>query len=282
MTMRESGTLANGGTPQTAIDTSRPHPARRYDYWLGGKDNFAADRESADRIAKAFPQIRTAAQENRRFLRRAVAFLSAEAGVKQFLDIGAGLPVSPNVHEVTQRIIPASRVVYVDNEPMVVSHARGLMTSSPQGTTTCIQADLRTPDAILADPAVRATIDLTKPVGLLLFAVLHFLDDNENPYDLVARLVDALPSGSYIALSHATLDPLPEDVIKQLTAFIGAGGDQGTFRPRKRVDVARFVDGLDLIDPGVVPIVRWRPDRSPQAVASVVDTAMYGAIARII
>ncbi|HET6482004.1 MAG TPA: SAM-dependent methyltransferase [Actinoplanes sp.] len=282
MTMRESGALANGGMPKAAIDTSRPHPARMYNYWLGGKDNFAADRESADLIAKAFPQIRTAVQENRRFLRRAVAFMAAEVGLKQFLDIGTGFPTSPNVHEVAQKIIPASRVVYVDNDPMVVSHARGLMTSSPQGTTTCIQADLRAPDTILAAPAVRAAIDLTKPVGLLLIAVLHFLDDDESPYDLVARLGNALPSGSYIALSHATLDPLPEDVIEQLTALAGTGGDQGTFRPRTRVDVARFVDGLDLIDPGVVPIVRWRPDRSPQAAASVADTAMYGSMARII
>ncbi|GAA0556132.1 SAM-dependent methyltransferase [Paractinoplanes ferrugineus] len=282
MTMRESGALANGGMPKATIDTSRPHPARMYNYWLGGKDNFAADRESADLIAKAFPQIRTAVQENRRFLRRAVAFMAAEVGLKQFLDIGTGFPASPNVHEVAQKIIPASRVVYVDNDPMVVSHARGLMTSSPQGTTTCIQADLRAPDTILAAPAVRAAIDLTKPVGLLLIAVLHFLDDNESPYDLVARLGNALPSGSYIALSHATLDPLPEDVIEQLTALAGTGGDQGTFRPRTRVDVARFVDGLDLIDPGVVPIVRWRPDRSPQAAASVADAAMYGSMARII
>jgi hypothetical protein len=165
---------------------------------------------------------------------------------------------------------------------LVVAHARGLITSSPQGTTTCIQADLRAVDTILTDPAVRATIDLTRPVGVLLIAVLHFLNDNDNPYDAVARLLGALHSGSYIALSHATLDPLPQDVVEQLTALTGPGGDHGTFRPRTRVDVSRFVDGLDLMDPGVVPIVQWRTDRSPQAAASVADTAMYGAVARLI
>lgn len=263
------------------IDTSRPHPARRYNYWLGGKDHYAVDRESGDQIAEAFPTIRTAARENRRFLHRAVAYLAAEAGIRQFLDIGTGFPVSPNVHELAQVIEPTARVVYVDNDPLVVVHARALMVSEPEGEVDYIQADLRDPDTILADPALKGTLDLTQPVALLLVAVLHFLDDHDDPYGVVARLVEALPPGSFVALSHFSFDPLPADTVERLTALTAPGAGHGTFRPRTRDEISRFLYGLTVVDPGLVPITKWRPDRAPKPKASVEDTAVYGAVARL-
>jgi len=181
------------GERSTGLDVAgRPrnaHPARRYDYWLGGRDNFAADRESGDAIAAAFPAIRTAVVENRSFLRRTVRFLAAERGVRQFLDLGTGIPTSPNVHEIVQAVAPESRVVYVDNDPIVLAHRRALLTSSPEGATAYIDADLRTPETILDDPGLRATIDLSRPVALVLVAVVHFVPDEDDPHGLVARLV---------------------------------------------------------------------------------------------
>jgi hypothetical protein len=276
---------ANGGDPTAmiasknhVIDTTRPHCARRYDYWLGGKDNFAADRDSADRIAKVFPGIRTAVIENRRYLRRVVAFL-AKAGIRQFLDIGTGIPTSPNVHQVAQRVAPRSRIVYVDDDPLIMSHARALMTSARQGSTTFVEADLRDPEGILADPGFRDTLDLSKPVGLLLIAVLHFIEDADDPYALVAELIEALPAGSYVAVSHATFDPLPTDTIAKLTALTSPGAADGPFRARRRDEVARFVDGLTLVEPGLVSIVDWRPTQEPEPEASAADTAVYGVVA---
>ena len=277
----QPSTAAAGGGYRPPIDTSRPHPARRYNYWLGGKDNFAADRASGDHIAQAFPTIKSAAVENRLFLRRAVAFLAAEAGVREFLDIGTGFPASPNVHEVAQHIAPTSRVVYVDNDPMVVVHARALMTSAPQGATAYLQADLRHPDTILTSPDLTTTLDLTRPVGLLLVAVLHFLDDTDHPHTAVARLVHALPPGSYLALSHTTLDPLPPDTRQRITDLTNPDSGNGPFRPRTRNEVASFLTGLDLVDPGLVPVVQWRPDQQPRPHASVADTATYAAVARV-
>jgi hypothetical protein len=276
---------ADGDPTETAtrkdhvIDTTRPHSARRYDYWLGGKDNFAADRESADRIANAFPAIRTGVVENRRYLRRVIAYL-AQAGIRQFLDIGTGIPTRPNVHDVAQRIAPASRIVYVDNDPLIMVHARALMTSAREGSTAYVQADLRDPEAILTDPELRDTLNLHEPVGLLLVAVLHFLADADDPYKLVARLVDALPPGSHVALSHATFDPLPAHTVDKLQDLTAPGSADGPFRARTRNEVAQFVDGLTLVEPGLVSIVDWQPDQEPKPGASAADTAMYGAVAR--
>jgi hypothetical protein len=276
---------ANGDPTATAarkdhvIDTTRPHSARRYDYWLGGKDNFAADRESADRIATAFPAIRTAVIENRRYLQRVVAHL-AKAGIRQFLDIGTGIPTRPNVHEVAQRIAPASRIVYVDNDPLIMVHARALMSSEREGATAYVQADLRDPDAILADPGLRDTLDLREPVGLLLIAILHFLEDADDPYALVARLIAALPPGSFVALSHVTFDPLPAPTVSHLQALTASGRADGPFRARTRDEVARFVDGLTLAEPGLVSIVDWHPQEEPGPSASAADTAVYGVVAQ--
>src|SRR6201992_1347978 len=186
------------------FDASRAHPARMYDYLLGGKDHFAADRDAIGQLLKAVPTARTGARENRAFLGRAVRYLVAEAGIRQFLDIGSGLPTANNVHEVAQRIAPESRIAYVDNDPIVMAHARALLTSHASGRTVYIQADLHDPEAILQHPRVRETIDFGQPVALMLVAVLHFFPDADRPADIVATLLKALPPGSYLVASHGT------------------------------------------------------------------------------
>ena len=258
------------------IDTSVAHSARRYDYWLGGKDNFAADRESGDAIAAAFPSIRTSVLENRRFVHRAVTFLTREAGIRQFLDIGTGIPTSPNVHEVAQRIDPAARVAYVDNDPIVLAHARALLTSSTEGATAYVDADLRTPERILNDPAVRRTLDFAEPVALMLLAIVHFMPDDDNPYGIVARLLDALPSGSHLVMSHATSDELAPELAADIAA-----GRHGPGRLRTRAEFARFFDGLELVPPGIVSVAEWRAENEPQPRPSAADTAVYGAIGKL-
>src|SRR6185437_9869272 len=188
------------------INTGVPHTARVYDYWLGGKHNFAADRALGDALIKAMPATRFVARANRAFLGRAIRHLAEEADIRQFLDIGTGIPAAGNTHEVAQAVAPDSRVVYVDNDPIVMAHARALMASHPAGATAFIQADLREPEKILANPALRATLDLDKPVALMLIAILHFLTDEENAQGVVSTLLDALPSGSYLAITNLTTD----------------------------------------------------------------------------
>jgi hypothetical protein len=267
----------SGQQPRSsAVDTTVAHPARRYDYWLGGKDNFAADRESGDAIAAAFPSIRTAVVENRRFLRRAVRYLAAEEGIRQFLDIGTGIPTSPNVHEVAQSITPNARVVYVDNDPVVLTHARALLTSNAQGATAYVDADVREPDKILGDEALRRTLDFTEPIALMLVAILHFIPDEDDPYGIVARLVGALPPGSFLVLSHATSDHLAE----QLAADIAAGR-HGPGQLRTRDEFARFFEGTELVAPGIVPVSQWRADDEVQPRPTLAETAVYSAVARL-
>ena len=204
------------------MDTSVPHPARRYNYWLGGKDHFAADRESGDLLAKAFPTARMAARENRDFLRRSVRFL-AESGVRQFLDIGTGLPVPDNTHEIAQRIAPESRVLYVDNDPIVMTHSRALTIGAPEGRTGYVEADLREPEVILGHPEFRAVLDLREPVALLLVAVLHFVHDDEQAVAVVSRLPAALPSGSYLVASNLTLDYVPPEQVAKHEELLASG-----------------------------------------------------------
>jgi hypothetical protein len=206
------------GRPSPVFDTTVAHPARRYDYWLGGKDNFAADRASGDAIEQLFPSIRVAAVENRGFLRRVVHELVKDEGVRQFLDIGTGLPTADNTHDVAQRLAPDSRIVYVDNDPLVLAHARALLTSDPAGRVAYLHADLRTPPQILTDPDLAGTFDLDRPVALLLMAVLHFLSDTDQPHTGVRTLLDALPAGSFLVISHASYDLLPADTAEALTA----------------------------------------------------------------
>ncbi|MGX1773397.1 SAM-dependent methyltransferase [Nocardia brasiliensis] len=259
------------------IDVSKPHPARRYDYWLGGKDNFPADRESADMVAQAFPTIRLAALENRNFLRRAVGYL-ADAGVRQFLDIGAGLPTAGNVHEIAQDIAPESRIVYVDNDPIVLVHARALLNSSPEGATAYLDADIRDPDRILGHPDLLRVLDLDQPVALMLVAIMHFLTDDDGPYDLVRKLCDALPSGSYLVMSHATSDHLSPDELAENNAANKRSGVP--FRLRTTEEFARFFTDLELVPPGIASVTAWRPEEyRPHPRAEAVS--MLSAVARI-
>jgi hypothetical protein len=240
------------------LNTGVAHTARVYNYWLGGRENFAADRALGDAMIAAMPATRFAARANRAFLGRAVRYLAAEAGIRQFLDIGCGIPAAGNTHEVAQAAAPDSRVVYVDNDPIVLAHAKALMKGDAAGATAFIQADLHEPDQILANPLLRRTLDLNKPVALMLVAVVHFFTDAENPLGIASTLLDALPSGSYLTISHLTADFLDPE---QAAAGQAAGQRSGvTYVPRTQAEVAAFFTGLDLVDPGVVPILTWRPD----------------------
>ena len=266
------------GNPPVDLDTDQPHPARVYDYLLGGKDNFAADRAAAEAGLRANPNSRIPPRENRAFLGRVVRYLAGEAGIRQFLDIGTGIPTSPNVHEVAQDIQPRARIVYVDNDPIVLTQARALLTTGPQGRTAYIDADLRDIDAILGSADLQRTLDLSQPVGLLLIAVLHFIPDEDDPWALAAQLLAALPSGSYLALSHLTGDFDPAAWAGVVAVYRRSGV---TMQVRRKPDIDRFFAGLDLIDPGVVSLPRWRPDPSdvgrPPSDAAV---SVYGGVAR--
>ncbi|WP_236718633.1 SAM-dependent methyltransferase [Actinoplanes sp. TFC3] len=249
----------------TAIDSTVPHPARRYNYWLGGKDNFAADRASGDELEAAFPNVRKGALANRAMLRRATRFLAAEAGIRQFLDIGTGLPTADNTHEVAQSVAPESRIVYVDNDPLVMVHARALLTTSPQGRTSYIEADLRDPDAILADRTLRDTLDLSQPVALMLIAVLHFVHGHGAAKPIVQRLLADLPAGSFLVATHATSDFGTPEQAALYQQMVEQGRSDVWTRPRD--EVAELFEGLELIDPGVVPASKWRPGPGDPAFA---------------
>jgi hypothetical protein len=244
------------------INTDVAHPARVYDYWLGGKDNFPADRALAEHITEAIPTMRTMAAANRAFLSRAVRYLADEAGIRQFLDIGTGIPTSPNVHEVAQAVTPDSRVVYVDNDPIVLAHARALLTSEEAGETSFIGADLRQPKSILDHPTLTSTLDLTQPVAVMLVAVLmYFRDtDNPNPFEMVATLLEAMPPGSYLAITHPTADFNAEAMGGAVAAAERSGV---TLVPRNQAETEEFFAGLDVVDPGVTPVLSWRPDKPP-------------------
>ncbi|MER8182467.1 SAM-dependent methyltransferase [Kitasatospora sp. NPDC094015] len=238
-----------------------PHPARMYDYYLGGKDNFPADRAAAEQVVSLGPLVRISARANRSFLGRSVRHL-ARQGITQFLDIGTGIPTAGNTHEVAQQILPDARVAYVDNDPIVLVHGRALLTGSATGTVNVVQGDLRDPKSVLADPAVRAVIDFDRPVALLLYAVLHFIDEADDPYGIVRTLLDALPSGSHLALSHGTADFLTTEEADRGPAVYRGATAQLTMRSKDQV--ARFFDGLELAEPGLVTAPLWRPDEEPQ------------------
>ncbi|GIF19572.1 SAM-dependent methyltransferase [Actinoplanes tereljensis] len=258
------------------FDTSVAHPARRYNYWLGGKDHFAADRESGDLIVRAFPTARTAALENRAFLRRSVQFL-AESGVRQFLDIGTGLPVPDNTHEIAQRIEPTARVLYVDNDPIVMTHSRALTIGSPTGRTGYVEADLRSPEVILGHPELRKVLDLREPVALLLVAVLHFLHDDAEAERVVGELLAALPSGSYLVASNLTLDYAPPEQVAKHEELLAAGRTDA--RARNRAEFATFFTNLELVPPGIVAVSDWQPSTDTRPTAA--EVSIYGAAARL-
>lgn len=265
---------AGGSEPGIrSLDTGVPHPARVYDYFLGGKDNFEADRVAAEAAIKAFPKTAESARAARAYLRRVVRFLAAEAGITQFLDVGTGLPSGDNVHQVAQSITPRARIVYVDNDPVVLLHAKALLTSSPEGVTAYVDADLRQPRTILE--AAAKTLEFGQPTALLLLGILHNVGDKYDPYGIVRTLVDALPVGSYLAICHLTADIYPE-----LTAFAAALNERQLDAPlvlRDHAQVVSFFDGLELVEPGVVQLSKWRPDSELEASAAA---ALWGGVAR--
>ena len=263
--------VPEGETDYADIDTSVAHIARVYDYWLGGKDNFAPDREAGDEAIAAYPQLVSSVRANRAFLARTVRYLAGEAGIRQFLDIGTGIPTANNTHEVAQGIAPESRIVYADNDPMVLAHARALLRSAPEGATAYLDADVRDPAEILH--AAAGLLDLSRPVAVMLVAILHFVGDDERPYEIVSRLVDALPPGSALTISH-----VPSDMHASAMKAMGDRlnrllAQRSTYRSRE--EVTRFFDGLELVPPGVVPIQEWRPASAEEAGAAA---AMWGGV----
>ncbi|MEV5319625.1 SAM-dependent methyltransferase [Streptomyces sp. NPDC052687] len=256
------------------INTSQPHTARIWNYWLGGKDNYEVDRAAGDQIRRLHPGIGAYAQADRLFLGRAVRHLVQEEGIRQFLDIGTGLPTADNTHEVAQRLAPDARIVYVDNDPLVLAHARALLTSTPEGRTDYLDEDLRNVDAILEHAG--KTLDFGKPVGLILLGVVIFIGDDEDPYGLVRRLVDALPSGSHLVLSHTVTSPSMPDVDEAVKFWNEHGTPKLTQRTPEQV--TRFFDGLELLEPGVVSCSRWRPEGGDGTEPE--EVAMFGGVAR--
>jgi hypothetical protein len=258
----ESGQeLTGDGDRPVSFDTSVAHVARVYDYWLGGKDNFAADRAAAEQAIQAFPAIPLSARANRAYLARVVRFLAGEAGIRQFLDIGTGIPTVNHTHQVAQSVAPECRVVYADNDPVVLTHARALLASRPEGATDYIDADLRDPQKIL-DSAARL-LDFSQPVAVMLMAILQHIGDDSDPYAIVTTLMDALPPGSFLALSHPASDIDAEGMAKMAAVLNQMMAEKVTFRDRAAV--SRFFDGLELVEPGLVQASKWRPSSEMEA-----------------
>lgn len=253
-----------GGWPQSSpetsgpvpdLDTSVPHIARVYDYWLGGKDNFAVDREAAEQVIAAYPGILRDVRAQRAFLAHAVGYLAGVVGIRQFLDIGTGIPTADNTHEVAQDVEPGCRVVYVDNDPMVLAHARALLVGEPEGATDYVDADLRDTGQVLAEAA--RLLDFTEPAAVMLISVLHLIPDEDDPHAIVTRLMEAVPSGSWLALSHPARDVHPQQVTEAASRFNQLAPAKATLRTR--AEILRFFDGLELLEPGLVQVHQWRP-----------------------
>jgi len=259
--------IVGGRSRLPSFDPSVPNPARMWNYWLGGKDNFAADRKAAQQVLAVMPSMPAIARAARLFLADAVHQLAADHGIRQFLDIGTGLPTADNTHDVAQRAAPQSRIVYVDHDPVVLAHARALLTSNPEGMTDYLQADLRDTGTILAGAA--ATLDVTRPVAVLLIAVLHFISDSDDPYGVVDRLMAAVPSGSYLVMAHAASDIAPQASAEMARRYNEMSS--ASITPRSREQVERFFDGLDLVPPGLVPISQW-------GLAGQIDTTVGGLV----
>lgn len=253
--------MASEDWAPTGIDVSKPSVARMYDYYLNGKDNFEVDRVAAEEAIAAAPVAAEMAVENRSFLGRAVRYLVAEAGIRQFIDLGTGLPTMGNVHEVAHEVTPDARVVYVDYDPIVLAHARALLAEA--GRTTIVQADMREPEAILGSPRLRELIDFDQPVAVLMVAVLHFVTDEENPRAIIDRFRQAMAPGSYLVLSHATGDTGP-DAAKLAEAYRNASATAPVV-PRSHAQIQSLFDGFEVVEPGVVHLPQWRPD-SPESV----------------
>jgi hypothetical protein len=264
---------AGHAAEQPGFDTSVAHSARVHDYWLGGKDNYAADRAAGDAVIAAYPGIVMSVRANRAFLARVVRTLAAEAGIRQFLDIGTGIPSANNTHEVAQAVAPDARVVYVDYDPVVLAHARALLDGSPEGATDYIDADFRDFGTILAQAA--RTLDFSRPVAVMLIALLHLIGDRDDPYGIVSALMAAVPSGSYLALSQVASDIQAEQMAEARQRYNRMARE--TQRHRTHAEVARFFTGLELLPPGLVPVQQWRPRSDFEAQAK---SAMWGGVAR--
>jgi len=260
--------------PPVVLDTSVPHIARVYDYWLGGKDNFAADRAVAEKVIAAFPDVLVSVRAQRAFLGRAVHYLVTDAGIRQFLDIGTGLPAADNTHEVAQRAAPESRVVYVDNDPIVLAHARALLVGSPEGATAYIDADLRDTDAIVREAA--RLIDFREPVAVMLLGVLHCIPDEDNPAAIVARLMAAMPPGSYLVVAHPAIDIDTSQMGESMRAY----NEQSPvpLTARTHAEVCRIFEGMDLVEPGVVQLHRWHVGAGDPGTDR--ELANYGGVGR--
>ena len=274
MTQDRQDGLAGNMPARAAFDPTAAHQARIYDYWLGGKDNFAADREAAEQAVAAYPPILRAVRAQRAFLARAVRYLAYDIGVQQFLDIGTGLPTASNTHTVAQAAAPGARVVYVDNDPMVLAHARALLTSMPRGATTYLDADLRDPDEILAGTA--DLLDFHQPVAVLLIGVLQLIPDSDDPHAIVARLTAAVPSGSWLAVYHPASD-IDQDRVAEAVRRVNARSS-GTTTLRSHAEIARFFDGLQLLEPGLIQVHRWQPGTA--APGNDDQIAAYAGLAR--
>lgn len=254
------------------IDTSVAHPARVYNYWLGGTDNYAVDREAAERVLAATPGLRFRVRASRAFLARVVRYLAGEAGITQFLDVGTGIPAANNTHEVAQAIAPDARIVYADNDPIVLTHARALLTRGPRGATQYVDGDLRDPQAIVQAATI---LDFSQPTALMLIGVMHLIQDSENPYQIVAELMDALPSGSYLALQHPAIDIHPGQQEAQRRYNERVSTPQ-TLRSREQV--AKFFDGFEFVPPGLVQVHTWRPDPEDSFPPDAISA--HGGVAR--
>jgi SAM-dependent methyltransferase len=270
------GTASRGPEASSGLglDVGVAHIARVYNYWLGGKDHFAADRAAGEATTSVYPGIRMSARANRAFLARAVRYLAEVEGIRQFLDIGTGLPTANNTHEVAQAFAPGSRIVYVDNDPLVLAHARALLTSSPEGVTAYLDADLRDTGKILREAA--ETLDFSRPVAVMLIAVLHYIPGLDEAREIVAELLAALPPGSFIAVSHAGSDLFPQEIAafeKNLNEHLP--GERHVARPHADVEV--FFEGTALLTPGVVPVSQWRPATADEA---AVPTTLWGGVGR--
>ena len=266
------GDIPDSAAESPSFDTTIPHPARIYDYWLGGKDNYEADREAAEQVIATQPSILATVRANRAFLRRAVQYLAGEAGIRQFLDIGAGLPTNENTHQIAQEIAPESRIVYVDNDPVVRAHARALLTSTTEGATGYVQADARDTSTILREAA--RTLDLSQPLAVMMLGLLHYIPDADRPLQIVSRLMDGVAPGSYLAISEATRD-IDTHSITESAARFNAQRVAAPFTPRTRAEIARYFSGLDLVAPGLVPLPQWRGMAS-----AAQQIPAYAAIAR--
>lgn len=264
------------GFAASEIDTSRPHPARMYNAYLGGKDNYAADREAVRQVLRVAPELRYSARANRAFLQRAVRFLVGEAGIRQILDIGTGIPAAGNVHEVAAEIAPETHVVYVDNDPIVHVYANALLTGS--GTTGIVLADLREPEKILRHPKVAELINFGQPVGLLLVAVVHFIRDDENPARILATLREALPPGSYLVLSHGT-DDFRSEAARQAAAVYDQA--TSTITLRRHAQIAAFFHGWEMLEPGLVQPPLWRPEGKRPRPKELAKVWGYGGVGRL-